>query len=85
MPFAYGAEPKRKSCQFAVYVQIFNFRNSFKCYLSGMRILIVEDNLVLAEKIAAALRQTDHAVDLVHDGEDALSTCPARDVRSIDT
>lgn len=37
-----------------------------------MRILIVEDNLVLADKIAAALRQTDHAVDLVHDGEDAL-------------
>ncbi|WP_417804393.1 response regulator [Thalassospira lucentensis] len=37
-----------------------------------MRILIVEDNLVLADKIAAALRQTDHAVDMVHDGEDAL-------------
>jgi two-component system OmpR family response regulator/two-component system response regulator TctD len=37
-----------------------------------MRIMIVEDNLVLADKIAAALRQTDHAVDLVHDGEDAL-------------
>jgi two-component system OmpR family response regulator/two-component system response regulator TctD len=38
-----------------------------------MRILIVEDNLVLADKIAAAMRQMDHAVDLVHDGEDALS------------
>ncbi len=38
-----------------------------------MRILIVEDNLVLADKIAAAMRQMEHAVDLVHDGEDALS------------
>ncbi|RCK50703.1 transcriptional regulator [Thalassospira profundimaris] len=37
-----------------------------------MRILIVEDNLVLAGKIAAAMRQMEHAVDLVHDGEDAL-------------
>ncbi|MDP2699144.1 response regulator transcription factor [Thalassospira sp.] len=38
-----------------------------------MRILIVEDNLPLADKVAAALRQTDHAVDLVHDGADALA------------
>ncbi|AUG55514.1 response regulator [Thalassospira marina] len=37
-----------------------------------MRILIVEDNLVLADKIAAAMRQMEHAVDVVHDGEDAL-------------
>ncbi|MET4735596.1 DNA-binding response OmpR family regulator [Thalassospira sp. MBR-102] len=37
-----------------------------------MRILIIEDNLILADKIAAAMRQMDHAVDLVHDGEDAL-------------
>lgn len=38
-----------------------------------MRILIVEDHLPLADKIAAALRPTGHAVDVIHDGADALA------------
>jgi len=73
VPLAPEGKSKRKSCQLAVDGQIFNFRSCFRCYLREMRILIVEDNLVLADKIAAALRQTDHAVDMVHDGEDALN------------
>lgn len=36
-----------------------------------MRVLIVEDNLELANWLAKALRQGQYAVDLVHDGEDA--------------
>jgi len=73
VPFASEQNLNEKSCQLAVDGQIFNFHNCFRCYLGRMRILIVEDNLVLADKIAAALRQTDHAVDMVHDGEDALN------------
>ena len=33
-----------------------------------MRILVVEDNIDLAEGIAASIRQMDHAVDVVGDG-----------------
>lgn len=36
-----------------------------------MRILLVEDNLTLAEGLSALLRQTGYAVDTVHDGASA--------------
>lgn len=36
-----------------------------------MKLLIVEDNRDLANWLAAALRQSQYSVDVVHDGEDA--------------
>lgn len=36
-----------------------------------MRLLLVEDNLELADWLARTLRQAQYAVDVVHDGEDA--------------
>ena len=36
-----------------------------------MRIVIVEDNLNVAKGIAYVLRDAGHAVDLIHDGDDA--------------
>lgn len=45
--------------------------NTLVYILSGMRILIVEDNRELAGWLAKALRQSQYAVDVVHDGDDA--------------
>jgi DNA-binding response OmpR family regulator len=45
-----------------------------------MRVLIVEDELRLAENIARGLREgPGYAVDVVHDGEDAMQVCWTRD------
>jgi len=49
----------------------------FRCYgsqgiLTGMRVLIVDDHLELAETIAAGLRQEGMAIDLALDGRQAL-------------
>jgi DNA-binding response OmpR family regulator len=38
-----------------------------------MRVLVAEDHVVLAERIAQGLRQAGMAVDAVHDGEAALA------------
>ena len=41
-----------------------------------MRVLVVEDEIRLAENIAAGLREgPGYAVDVAHDGEDALHLC----------
>ncbi len=41
-----------------------------------MRVLVVEDEIRLAENIAGGLREgASYAVDVVHDGEDALQLC----------
>ena len=41
-----------------------------------MRVLVVEDEVRLAENIAIALREgPGYAVDMAHDGEDALHLC----------
>lgn len=40
--------------------------------LGGMRVLIVEDERVLADTIAEGLREEAMAVDVVYDGDDAL-------------
>src|SRR5690349_2183742 len=37
-----------------------------------MRVLVVEDHVELAESVARVLRREGMAVDLSHDGEDAL-------------
>lgn len=42
-----------------------------------MRILLVEDNLSLAEGLTALLRHTGHAVDCVHDGASAEALAAA--------
>jgi len=42
-----------------------------------MRILVVEDEVKIAKVIAAALRQENHAVDMVHDGEEGLAMAKA--------
>lgn len=42
-----------------------------------MRILLVEDNLALAEGLAALLRQAGYAVDMVHDGASAEALAAA--------
>lgn len=42
-----------------------------------MRILLVEDNLALADGLAALLRQSGYAVDLVHDGASAEALAAA--------
>ncbi len=41
-------------------------------YRSPMRILVVEDEFDLAEAVAAGLRREGYAVDVSHDGDDAL-------------
>jgi DNA-binding response OmpR family regulator len=40
--------------------------------LGGMRVLVVEDERVLADTIAEGLREEAMAVDVVYDGDDAL-------------
>ncbi|MDN3712684.1 response regulator [Paracoccus cavernae] len=42
-----------------------------------MRILLVEDNLALADGLAALLRQSGYAVDMVHDGASAEALAAA--------
>lgn len=42
-----------------------------------MRILVVEDEVKIAKVIAAALRQENHAVDMIHDGEEGLAMAKA--------
>lgn len=42
-----------------------------------MRILLVEDNLALADGLAALLRQSGYAVDMVHDGVSAEALAAA--------
>lgn len=42
-----------------------------------MRILLVEDNLALADGLAALLRQSGYAVDVVHDGASAEALAAA--------
>ncbi|MTH36282.1 response regulator [Paracoccus limosus] len=51
-----------------------------------MRILLVEDNLSLAEGLLALLRQSGHAVDVVHDGAsaDALAAAESFDLVILD-
>ena len=44
-----------------------------------MRVLVVEDEVVMAEAVATALRRTGHAVDVVHDGGSALERCAVND------
>ncbi len=43
----------------------------------SMRILLVEDNLSLAEGLTALLRQSGYAVDVVHDGASAEALAAA--------
>ena len=38
-----------------------------------MRILVVDDEVELAEAVARGLRREGYAVDLAHDGEEALT------------
>ena len=40
--------------------------------VAAMRVLVVDDEVDLAEAIARGLRREGYAVDLAHDGEDAL-------------
>lgn len=51
-----------------------------------MRILLVEDNLSLAEGLVALLRHSGHAVDVVHDGAsaDALAAAESFDLVILD-
>ena len=51
-----------------------------------MRILLVEDNLSLAEGLLTLLRQSGHAVDVVHDGAsaDALAAAESFDLVILD-
>ena len=42
-----------------------------------MRILLVEDNLTLAEGLATLLRQSGYALDVVHDGASAEALAAA--------
>src|SRR5665647_630569 len=42
--------------------------------LAGRRIVVVEDDVALAEFLGGELRAAGFAVDLVHDGEHALIT-----------
>ncbi|MET7333784.1 response regulator transcription factor [Nonomuraea sp. NPDC005650] len=44
-----------------------------------MRVLVVEDELLLADAIAEWLREETHAVDLAHDGEAALERIAVND------
>ncbi|MEV4112238.1 response regulator transcription factor [Nonomuraea sp. NPDC049695] len=44
-----------------------------------MRVLVVEDELLLADAIAEWLRDETHAVDLAHDGEAALERIAVND------
>jgi DNA-binding response OmpR family regulator len=44
-----------------------------------MRILVVEDEPLLAEAVAAGLRRAAHAVDVVHDGAAALERLEVND------
>ncbi|MEO3794418.1 response regulator transcription factor [Nonomuraea sp. B10E15] len=44
-----------------------------------MRVLVVEDERILAEAIAEWLRDETHAVDLAHDGESALERIAVND------
>lgn len=48
-----------------------------------MRILIVEDNLELADWLAKALRQSQYAVDVAHDGEDARHALQVADYAAV--
>jgi DNA-binding response OmpR family regulator len=45
----------------------------------GMRILVVEDEPLLADAVAAGLRQQAHAVDVVYDGGAALERTDVHD------
>ena len=45
-----------------------------------MHVLLVEDDLVLADGIARILRGHDMAVDVVHDGEEADHALMSREV-----
>jgi DNA-binding response OmpR family regulator len=44
-----------------------------------MRILVVEDEVALADVVARGLRQASFAVDLAYDGEDAIEKATATD------
>lgn len=60
----------------------------FPCYgsqgiLTGMRVLIVDDHLELAETIAAGLRQEGMAIDLALDGRQALEQATVYDYHVI--
>lgn len=60
----------------------------FRCYgsqgiLTGMRVLIVDDHLELAETIAAGLRQEGMAIDLALDGRQALEQATVYDYHVI--
>jgi DNA-binding response OmpR family regulator len=47
--------------------------------MSGMRVLVVEDHVTLAGRIAEGLRDAGMAVDVVHDGAAALAGAAATD------
>jgi DNA-binding response OmpR family regulator len=47
--------------------------------MEGMRILVVEDEVVLAGAVAEGLRRAAHAVDVVHDGAAALERAEVND------
>jgi DNA-binding response OmpR family regulator len=47
--------------------------------MEGMRILVVEDEPLLAEAVAVGLRRQAHAVDVVHDGASALEHLAVND------
>lgn len=48
-----------------------------------MRLLLVEDDRELAAGLGEALVQSNHATDIVHDGEAALAACAATDYQLI--
>jgi DNA-binding response OmpR family regulator len=48
-----------------------------------MRVLLVEDHVVLADTVAAGLRQEGIAVDVAHDGQDALERATVTGYRVI--
>src|SRR3954462_7804811 len=47
--------------------------------MGGMRILVVEDEPLLADTVAAGLRHDTHAVDVVYDGAAALERTGVHD------
>src|SRR4051795_34176 len=47
--------------------------------MGGMRILVVEDEPLLADTVAAGLRHDTHAVDVVYDGGAALERAQVND------
>jgi DNA-binding response OmpR family regulator len=48
-----------------------------------MHILIIEDDLELANGLAGALTQSAYTVDIVHDGKDAIAACSNTNYRLV--